>query len=81
LHKRIKTVGIVNFGKLELCPKLIVRIDVGQGMENRERSGATGSALNATNKQNRRVTTVECALQLDPVAPLRFAPGSALVWV
>jgi len=46
----IKTVGIFiseNLGLL--CPKLIVRIDVGQGMQNRERSVAeTGSALNAT---------------------------------
>ncbi len=38
--------------KLGFAQKLIVRTDVGQGMQNRERGGATGSALNAINKQN-----------------------------
>jgi|SRR5688500_738405 len=45
-----------------------------------KRSGATGSALNVTNKQNRCARPFECYSTWNPVAPLRFAPGSALRW-
>src|SRR5687767_16020832 len=52
----------------------------GQRKQNRERRGAQrpGSALNATNKQHRRERSLSI-IQRDPVAALRFAPGSAFV--